>query len=1092
MRGGRTCFGDVPEDRWKLNTFFSESSRSANQTYSRTFGSIGDIRSFAPELFGISPARARQMDPQQRLFLEVTRCALEDAGYARGNPSPEHTGVFLGISTCEHRDYVTARLRLMQMLAGDFGSTASRDMETLAQLVENVPPVQPSAILGQMLNMAAANVAQAFDFRGPAFAVDAACSSALVAVHEAMLHLRARKCDLAVAGGVYLNLTPDNFVGFSRVGALSRSGACRPLDESADGFVIGEGAGALVLRRLEDAIRDGDTVWAVIRGAGTSNDGASGGPLAPSHEGQVSALRAAYDDAGVSPSSVGFVEIHGTGTPIGDQIEVAALQEVMESSGVDCFLSSAKANIGHTLAAAGAASLIRATLALAFRWRPPQAALENLSDKIALHDSRFRVSTAGESWGAIDGQPRRAGVSGFGFGGTNAHLVLEEAPEARSRRVAVGSVAKKIPPKEQRFTVGAPNSALLSEYAGELLDAIRETAGVPLDDIVYTLRRRPAGAVNLRLRASTCEELLSHLAVAQAIAAGDEPEVSDIRVTTDLDGSSSQEEPDTSDARLCLLQPSPSNARPCWVLRDRAEPVHSPAKTEILNQVIAVVAEVAAVPSSGLQAEMRLAADLGFDSLVGAELLGALGKAFPDLGPIEDSFLADDPSLNEVAAFVSSHTSSNGAPASPEVGQSSAAVQGCFEALPEVMALRERMNAVAQQGLVDPYFRVHQGVVNDTTRIEGRDCVNFASYNYLGLAGDPDIKRAACEAVERYGTSVSASRLASGERPLHRELETSLANLLGCEDALVMVSGHATNVSALSHLLGPEDAVVHDALAHDSLLAGARQSGAQRRSFPHNDMAALDRILGQVRPRARRLLVAVEGIYSMDGDFAPLDQVTSIARRHQALVFVDEAHSLGTAGATGRGVGEHFGVDRRAVDIWMGTLSKSLASCGGYIAGSRTLIEYLKYTMPGFIYSVGISPANAAAALGAVTKLAAEPDRVARLQHNATLFLDLCRQRGIDTGLCQGTPVVPCIVGDSMDAVRLAQGLFERGINVQPIIHPAVEENQARLRFFVTADHTEKQLQSTADVLCEELARLRLAKPPAAEKRLARSRTAAN
>jgi 7-keto-8-aminopelargonate synthetase-like enzyme len=307
-----------------------------------------------------------------------------------------------------------------------------------------------------------------------------------------------------------------------------------------------------------------------------------------------------------------------------------------------------------------------------------------------------------------------------------------------------------------------------------------------------------------------------------------------------------------------------------------------------------------------------------------------------------------------------------------------------------------------------------------------------------------------------------------------------------------MVSGHATNVSALGHLLGPQDAIVHDALAHDSLIAGARQSGARRRSFPHNDMAALDRILGETRPQARRLLVAVEGIYSMDGDFAPLDQVTRIARRHQALLFVDEAHSLGTAGATGRGAAEHFGIGRRDVDIWMGTLSKSLASCGGYIAGSRALIEYLRYTMPGFIYSVGISPANAAAALAAAKKLAAEPDRVARLQRNAALFLDLCRERGIDTGLCQRTPVVPCIVGDSMDAVCLSQALFERGINVQPIIHPAVEENQARLRFFVTALHTAQQLLRTANVLCEELARLRLAKPPAAEKRLDRSRAAAN
>ena len=358
-------------------------------------------------------------------------------------------------------------------------------------------------------------------------------------------------------------------------------------------------------------------------------------------------------------------------------------------------------------------------------------------------------------------------------------------------------------------------------------------------------------------------------------------------------------------------------------------------------------------------------------------------------------------------------------------------------------------------------------------RADWRQAKSPCTANYLGLSGDEDVNRAAAAAVKRYGTSVSASRLASGEKPLHRELERALADLLGTEEALVMVGGHATNVSVLGHLLGPRDVIVHDALAHDSIVGGARLSGARRRAFPHNDVDALDRILAEVRPHARRALVAVEGVYSMDGDLAPLDAVIQIARRHGALIFVDEAHSLGTVGATGRGVRELFDLDPDDVDVWMGTLSKSLASCGGYVAGSRTLIEYLKYTTPGFVYSVGISPANAAAALAALRKLVAEPERVATLQARAACFLERCRQYGLDTGLCQGTAIVPCIVPNADDCLRLAQALHERGINVQPIVHPAVEESQSRLRFFVTARHTEKQLRLTAEAIRDELTRIR-------------------
>ncbi len=392
---------------------------------------------------------------------------------------------------------------------------------------------------------------------------------------------------------------------------------------------------------------------------------------------------------------------------------------------------------------------------------------------------------------------------------------------------------------------------------------------------------------------------------------------------------------------------------------------------------------------------------------------------------------------------------------------------------PEVEELEQRLGLAAAFGLKNPYFNVHERVTNDTSVIGGRTMINWSSYNYLGLSGDPNVNRAAQEAVERYGTSVSASRVASGEKPLHRELEQELAQFLGTEDSIVMVSGHGVFVTTIGHLMGPNDLILHDSLAHDCILGGSKLSGAKRRPFPHNDFEALERQLAQLRPHFRRVLIAVEGVYSMDGDIAPLPEFIRLKKKYKCLLLVDEAHSIGVLGERGRGAGEHFDVDRADVDLWMGTLSKSLASCGGYVGGSKTLVQYLKYTAPGFIYSVGITPANAGAALEALGQVQQHPEKVRRLHERARLFLKLSRARGIDTGTAGGSAVVPAILGNSLHSLQVSEALRLRGINVQPILYPAVEETAARLRFFITATHTEQQIRETVEVLAEEIARVR-------------------
>ncbi|MEE8332656.1 MAG: aminotransferase class I/II-fold pyridoxal phosphate-dependent enzyme [Alphaproteobacteria bacterium] len=371
--------------------------------------------------------------------------------------------------------------------------------------------------------------------------------------------------------------------------------------------------------------------------------------------------------------------------------------------------------------------------------------------------------------------------------------------------------------------------------------------------------------------------------------------------------------------------------------------------------------------------------------------------------------------------------------------------------------------------IASPFFKVHDGTAADTTVIDGRTLLNYSTYNYLGLNGDPRVGAAAKAAIDLFGTSASASRLVSGERPPHRALEAALADLHGVEDALAFVSGHATNVTTIGSLLGPRDLILHDRLIHNSILVGAQLSGATRLSFAHNDWRAAEALLAEHRMRYEKVLVCVEGLYSMDGDVCPLDKFVEVKRRHKALLMVDEAHSIGVLGATGRGVGEHFGVSGPDVDIWMGTLSKTFAACGGYIAGAAALLELLRYNAPGFVYSVGMSPPIAAAALESLRIMLAEPERVGALQQNGQRFLEKSRSRNLNTGLSEGYAVTPVVTGGSMLAVKLSNALYDQGINVQPIIYPAVEERSARLRFFLSSAHKAEQLDHTVNAVANAL-----------------------
>jgi 8-amino-7-oxononanoate synthase len=396
-----------------------------------------------------------------------------------------------------------------------------------------------------------------------------------------------------------------------------------------------------------------------------------------------------------------------------------------------------------------------------------------------------------------------------------------------------------------------------------------------------------------------------------------------------------------------------------------------------------------------------------------------------------------------------------------------------FSTLPGYDDLRVYRSLGQKFGLESPYFRIHDGRAGSHTKIAGHTLLNFSSYDYLGLNGHPDILAAAKEAIDRYGVSASASRHVAGERPVHHALEKALAEHYGVAESLVFVSGYATNLGVIGQLVGPKDLVICDSLSHNSIVMGGVLSGAARRSFPHNDLDSLDRMLASARGHFHRVLIVVEGLYSMDGDYPDLPRLIEIKSRHNAWLMVDEAHALGVLGKRGYGTAEHFGIDPRQVDIWMGTLSKTLAGCGGYIAGCHELIEYLKLTAGAFVYSVAMPPVIAASALKALELLHREPERVAKLQQNGTTFRALAQKRGLDTGNGAGTAVCPIIVADSLPAVMLSQRLLERGINVQPVMHPAVPAKASRLRFFLTATHTDAEMAAAVQTTFEELQNIR-------------------
>lgn len=506
-----------PEGFWDIDAVFAPGDRRSGRIYARRGGSIPPS-TFDAARYAVLPKAAADGDAEQWLTLAVADEALADAGIASDNPVRQRTGVVLGkggyptrgqVNPFFHGAILESVLTLVAQLRPDL---SEGEHERVRQaLAASLPAFDADTVSGIVPNIAASRIANRLNLMGPAYTIDAACASSLIAVDLACQYLASGQCDTVLAGGVQLCLAVGIRQVFSQLGALSPSEEIRPFDREADGTLPGDGLGMVVLKRLDDASRDGDRIYAVVRGVGTSSDGRGLGVMAPRGEGQVLALQRAYAAAGIEPHTVGLIEAHGTGTPLGDPTEVASLRAVFGDRRDDatrCGIGSVKSMIGHLMPAAGIASLIKAALALYHSTLPPTLKVREPLPLLAAAESPFALITRARPWLAQLGHPRRAGVNAFGFGGINAHLVLEEAPDA-------AAFQSRLPEWESELVlVGAPNRDGLRQAAEALARSLSDDASLAViaRDSLALHCRAPVRAAVVAASAADLKAKLARLA----------------------------------------------------------------------------------------------------------------------------------------------------------------------------------------------------------------------------------------------------------------------------------------------------------------------------------------------------------------------------------------------------------------------------------------------------------------------------------------------------------------------------------------------------------------------------------------------------
>ncbi len=485
------AISDPPPD-WEAELYWDPESTSTDRTYCKRGGYLGKLAEFDPFAYGVLPTAVDGCEPDHFMALRVSHEALADSGPIDISGVKERTAVIIGRGTYVNRGnaaamqqgvMIEATLRILKQLHPEYTSAEIQLIKD--SLKKSAPQFQSDTSSGLVPNIITGRIANRLDLMGPNYLVDAACASSLVAVEHGMRELQSGRCDLALAGGVHSNTSPVLVMIFSQLKALSRKGVMRPFDADADGTLLGEGVGMVLLKRLEDAERDQNKIYAVLKGVGVASDGRAKGVLAPRIEGEITAIRRAYESCGIPPETVGLLEAHGTSTPVGDATECEALRQVFgerRSESPRCALGSVKSMISHTMPASGMAGLIKSALALHHKVLPPTLHVENPNPKLGLENSNFYLNTETRPW--IHGfttHPRRAGINAFGFGGINAHAILEEYTGPNRPRSLQHDWDSEL------LVLSAPSRAELAVEAKRVLALVENKPDLVLRDLAWTL-----------------------------------------------------------------------------------------------------------------------------------------------------------------------------------------------------------------------------------------------------------------------------------------------------------------------------------------------------------------------------------------------------------------------------------------------------------------------------------------------------------------------------------------------------------------------------------------------------------------------------
>ncbi|MBO4367662.1 MAG: aminotransferase class I/II-fold pyridoxal phosphate-dependent enzyme, partial [Clostridia bacterium] len=475
----------------------------------------------------------------------------------------------------------------------------------------------------------------------------------------------------------------------------------------------------------------------------------------------------------------------------------------------------------------------------------------------------------------------------------------------------------------------------------------------------------------------------------------------------------------------------------------------------VRDKIRRIMAEELYLDEEEIDYDAHFTTELGGDSLTLYSAVCAIEKEFGII--ILDSEIRTLFTVNDTARFILAklHGEKTILRQEDKTGETSRITD--FAKSSEYLELQKRKEETMRDG-VNPYFVPHDSLIRDTSIIDGQKVINLGSYNYLGMSGDPETMQAAIDAVKMYGTSASGSRTLAGEKTLYQQLERCIADWKHTEDCIVCTGGWATNLSFISCFMRKGDFILYDKLSHNSIEDGVRLSEADSKAFGHNDFEMLEKTLKAIQGRYNKVLIIVEGVYSMDGDIAPIPEFVRLKEQYGCFLMVDEAHSGGVIGDNGGGVDDYFHLKPHDVDIKMGTLSKALGTCGGFIAADHSIVEYLRYSMDGFVFTAGIAPPLAAACMKAIEIIRRDNTAVTKLHRNIEYFTRLAREAGMDIGLAGKTAIVPVLIGSDAEAARISNMLMKRGVFAPPAMYPAVPMGKSRIRFTVSSTHSEEQL----------------------------------